>query len=120
MIRHFSLLITCVLTIASLIVSCGGLSIDTSLKQSYQSYQKNDCEDVFYTLSYVERQMAPRTDLQPEISMLRGMCLEQQHLYQDAIGTYTFIMATFPESEYAYRAKARIKVLSEPVSPTPK
>jgi TolA-binding protein len=47
----------------------------------------------------------------PEVSMMRGLCLERQKLFIDAAQTYQFIMASYPQSEYAYRARARLETL---------
>jgi hypothetical protein len=51
--------------------------------------------------------------MQPEISMLRGQCLERQSLFVDATQTYLFIINRFPMSEYSYRAKARLETLRQ-------
>jgi outer membrane protein assembly factor BamD (BamD/ComL family) len=69
-----------------------------------------------------------RPYLQPEISLLRGQCLERQNLFVDAAQTYQFIIGRYPHSEYAYRARARLETLrqlghhqqpAEPASVTP-
>jgi TolA-binding protein len=49
--------------------------------------------------------------MQPEISLLRGQCLERQALFIDAMQTYQFIITQYPASEYAYRARARMDTL---------
>ena len=46
-------------------------------------------------------------------SMLRGQCLERQKFYMDAVQTYQYIITQFPESEYAFRAKARLDTLHQ-------
>ena len=51
--------------------------------------------------------------MQPEISLLRGQCLERQALFVDAMHTYQFIVTNYPASEYAYRARARMDTLRE-------
>ena len=43
--------------------------------------------------------------------MLRGLCLERTMMFIDAAQTYQFIIATYPQSEYAYRARARLETL---------
>lgn len=45
--------------------------------------------------------------------MLRGQCLERQKLYVDAVQTYQFLIAKYPSSEYAYRARARLDTLAQ-------
>jgi hypothetical protein len=51
--------------------------------------------------------------MQPEISLLRGQCLERQALFVDAMQTYQFIVTNYPASEYAYRARARADTLRQ-------
>jgi len=51
--------------------------------------------------------------MQPEISLLRGQCLERQALFVDAMQTYQFITSHYPASEYAYRARARMNTLRQ-------
>ncbi len=43
--------------------------------------------------------------------MMRGQCLERQKMFVDAAQTYQFIIASYPQSEYAYRARARLETL---------
>jgi hypothetical protein len=64
-------------------------------------------------LSQTERRIRSRPYLQPEISLLRGQCLERQALYLDAIQVYRYMLATHPHSEYSYRAAARLETLRE-------
>jgi hypothetical protein len=64
-------------------------------------------------LSKVDRQSRARRYIQPEVSMLRGQCLERQKLYVDAAQTYQYIMTQFPYSEYAFRARARLDTLAQ-------
>ncbi len=47
-------------------------------------------------LSRAERRIRARPYLQPEISLLRGQCLERQSLFVDAAQTYHFIIARYP------------------------
>ncbi|WP_163832728.1 tetratricopeptide repeat protein [Spartinivicinus ruber] len=97
-----------------LISGCASHRINQELDFAYQHYDNGNCVGTFHSLSRVDRMIRaqPRRFLQPEVSMLRGLCLERQGLYMDAIETYRFIQQTYPQSEYAYRAKARIRVLT--------
>ncbi|AYF90318.1 tetratricopeptide repeat protein [Pseudomonas sp. JS3066] len=104
------------LIILTLLVAVGGCtrwSLDHHLNSAYRSYEKGDCEDVMLELSKAERKSRSRQYLQPEISLLRGQCLERQRLFVDAAQTYQFIIARYPTSEYAYRAKARLETLEQ-------
>ncbi|MDE1463667.1 tetratricopeptide repeat protein [Spartinivicinus poritis] len=101
-------------TTGVLLVGCASHRINQELDFAYQHYDNGNCVGALHSLSRVDRMIRsqPRRFLQPEVSMLRGLCLERQGLYMDAIETYRFIQQTYPQSEYAYRAKARIRVLT--------
>jgi hypothetical protein len=62
-------------------------------------------------LSKVDRESRSRRYVQPEVSMMRGQCLERQKLFVDAAQTYQFIMTQYPYNEYAFRARARLETL---------
>jgi TolA-binding protein len=81
------------------------------LNNAYSAYDRGNCEQVMLELSKVERSSRARPYVWPEVSMMRGQCLERQKLFIDAAQTYQFIMASYPQSEYAYRARARLETL---------
>ncbi|MCU1718840.1 tetratricopeptide repeat protein [Pseudomonas sp. 5P_3.1_Bac2] len=95
------------------LVGCSRYSLDSNLNDAYKAYDRDDCAAAILALSKAERSSRTRRYVQPEISMLRGQCLERQALYVDAIQTYQFILSQYPASEYAYRARARIDTLSQ-------
>ena len=103
-----------ILLIAALAVSvvgCTRWSMDHHLNNAYRAYKVGDCERVTLELSQVDRESRTRRSVQPEVSMLRGQCLERQKLFVDAAQTYQFIINQYPSSEYAYRARARLDTL---------
>ncbi|MCY1217370.1 hypothetical protein D9M68_518220 [compost metagenome] len=102
-----------ILTLLAAVGGCTRWSLDHHLNNAYRSYEHGDCEDVMLELSKAERKSRSRQYLQPEISLLRGQCLERQSLFVDAAQTYQFIIARYPTSEYAYRAKARLETLQQ-------
>jgi hypothetical protein len=105
-----------VLIIAALAVSvvgCTRCSMDHHLNNAYRAYNVGDCERVTLELSQVDRQSRSRRYVQPEVSMLRGQCLERQKLFVDAVQTYQFIISQYPSSEYAFRARARLDTLQQ-------
>ncbi len=83
------------------------------MDSAYESYAGGDCQSALLALSQAERMGRPGNGMQPEISLLRGNCLERQGLYVDAAQTYRFIQSRFPYSEYAWRAKARLDTLQQ-------
>lgn len=105
--------IVMILVLTTVLGGCTRLAMDSHLNGAYQSYARGDCDQVMLQLSKVERESRARRYVQPEVSMLRGQCLERQKLYVDAAQTYQFIMAQYPYSEYAYRARARLDTLDQ-------
>ena len=93
------------------VTGCTRWSMNHHLNNAYSAYDRGNCEQVMLELSKVERASRARPYVWPEVSMMRGLCLERQKMYIDAVQTYQFIMASYPQSEYAYRARARIETL---------
>ncbi|MHC8357797.1 tetratricopeptide repeat protein [Pseudomonas sp. LB3P81] len=93
------------------VVGCTRFSMNHHLNNAYSAYERGNCDQVTLELSKVERASRARPYVWPEVSMLRGLCLERQKLFVDAAQTYQFILASYPQSEYAYRAQARLETL---------
>ena len=95
------------------ITGCTRWSMNHHLNNAYSAYDRGNCEQVTLELSKVERASRARPYVWPEVSMLRGLCLERQKLFVDAAQTYQFIISQYPSSEYAYRARARLDTLQQ-------
>lgn len=93
------------------VTGCTSWSMNYHLNNAYRAYKSGDCQRVQLELSETERKARARPWIQPEISMLRGQCLEREKFYVDAAQTYQFIIASYPNSEYAFRARARLETL---------
>lgn len=103
-----------IIVLVTLSVGCSSRSaLDHHLDTAYKQYEQGDCDKVMLELSQAERRTRPRDNLQPEISMLRGQCLERQGLFVDAAETYRFIQSRYPTSEYAFRGRARLETLRQ-------
>ncbi len=102
-----------VLALALSAAGCTRWSLDYHLNNAYHEYNRGNCERALLELSKAERKSRSRNYLQPEISLLRGQCLEREKLFVDAAQTYQFIIARYPTSEYAYRARARLDTLQQ-------
>ncbi len=102
-----------VISLMVLLSGCTRWQADYHLDSAYRYYAEGNCKRVSLALSQAERQIRARPYLQPEISLLRGQCLEREHLFVDAQQTYQFILSHYPQSEYAYRAKARLSTLEQ-------
>ena len=95
------------------LTGCNRYSFDHHLNSAYEAYDRGECEAAILSLSKAERNSRSRRYMQPEISLLRGQCLERQALFVDAMQTYQFIVTNYPASEYAYRARARMDTLRQ-------
>ena len=95
------------------VVGCTRWSMNHHLNNAYRAYEDGDCARVALELSQAERKSRSRSYLQPEISLLRGQCLERQALYVDAAQTYQYLIQQYPGNEYAYRARARLQTLEK-------
>ncbi|MDQ0122646.1 hypothetical protein J2W17_001591 [Pseudomonas lini] len=93
------------------VTGCTRWSMNHHLNNAYSAYDRGNCEQVMLELSKVERASRVRPYVWPEVSMMRGQCLERQKLFIDAAQTYQFIIASYPQSEYAFRARARLDTL---------
>lgn len=102
-----------ILTLALSTLGCTRWSLDRHLNNAYHAYSQGECEEVMLELSQAERRSRSHGYLQPEISLLRGQCLERQSLFVDAAQTYEFIISRFPASEYGFRARARLETLHQ-------
>lgn len=101
------------ISIGVLLSACTRLQADYHLDNAYRYYSEGNCNQVSLELSQAQRQIRARPYLQPEISLLRGQCLERDNMFVDAEQTYRFIVSRYPGSEYAYRAKARLDTLEQ-------
>lgn len=105
--------IVMILVLLATVSGCTRWSMNSNLNSAYRDYERGDCDAVMLELSKVDRQSRARRYIQPEVSMLRGQCLERQKLFVDAAQTYQFIITQYPYSEYAFRARARLDTLSQ-------
>ncbi|MBZ9784085.1 tetratricopeptide repeat protein [Pseudomonas sp. REP124] len=94
------------------VTGCTRFAMNHHLNNAYSAYDRGNCEQVMLELSKVERDSRARPYVWPEVSMMRGQCLERQKMFIDAAQTYQFIIASYPQSEYAYRARARLETLA--------
>ena len=106
---RIALLLTCIV----LLSACSRMSQDYHLNEAYRAYGQGNCDDALLKLSQAERGSRSRSYLQPEISLLRGQCRERQSFFTDAAQTYLFIIKRYPDSEYAFRARARLDTLRQ-------
>lgn len=94
------------------LAGCASQNHDSDINNAYRAYERDNCEQVYLHLSSAERRSRYRAhQRQPELSLLRGLCLERQGLYLDAAQTYLYLQQYYPHNEYSYRASARLETL---------
>lgn len=84
-----------------------------ALDDAYEAYSAGDCGQVMLSLSQASRYGRYSDPVRPEIALLRGLCLERQALFPDAIKTYEFMIQKYPSSEFSFRARARLETLEQ-------
>jgi len=102
-----------ILAVLATLAGCTRWSMNHHLNSAYRAYDRGDCAVVARELSEVDRASRERRYIQPEVTLLRGLCLEREKLYVDAAQTYQFLINQFPGHEYAYRAQARLETLQK-------
>ena len=102
-----------ILILALSAAGCTRWSLDHHLNNAYRAYERGDCQQVMLELSQAERKSRSRGYLKPEISLLRGKCLEGQTLFVVGGKTNEFSIGRYPASEYAFRARARLETLQQ-------
>ena len=66
------------------VTGCTRWSMNHHLNNAYSAYDRGNCEQVMLELSKVERASRARPYVWPEVSMMRGQCLERQKMFVDA------------------------------------
>jgi outer membrane protein assembly factor BamD (BamD/ComL family) len=78
---------------------------------AYSDIRKAKFQEALGELSAAENYIKPSPALQAEIAFLKGQCYEGLNKIPEAIGSYKYLVAIFPESIYAYQAKERLQAL---------
>ena|SRR5215216_665688 len=79
--------------------------------RAYSAISDGRFDSALARLAEAEKHTPPTPQLQAEISFLRAKSYEGLKQTPDAIGTYKYIVATFPQSSYAFQATERLKLL---------
>jgi outer membrane protein assembly factor BamD (BamD/ComL family) len=105
-------------SLALLIALLPGLCACTSLAQrgsvdlAYQAYGKGDYTAALTKLSFAEALHNEMTAQQhAEILLLKGRCLEGLGNRGEAASLYEYLCKTYPDTEFAARAKGRLEEL---------
>jgi outer membrane protein assembly factor BamD (BamD/ComL family) len=82
-----------------------------ALGRAYGSYNKGNYVTALKRLSEAESYGTVSDQRHAEIYYLKGRCLEGMNNRGEAAGLYEFLIKTYPDSEFAARAKGRLEEL---------
>ena len=79
-----------------------------AIQWAYSDIEKGKYESALSNLSSAESYKEPTPELKAEILYLRALCYGKLERYDEAIGVLMYIIDKFPDSSYAYQAKATL------------
>lgn len=109
MIRYLYL----ILVSAALLLSGCALAQTGALARAYSAIKDGRYDSALIRLSEAEKYATPTPALQAEIGYLRGRSYEGLKRVPEAVGSYRYVVATFPDTEFAFQAKERLKELEQ-------
>lgn len=77
---------------------------------AYSDIEKGKYESALQNLSSAESYMKPTPELEAEILYLRAICYSKMGRQDEAEGVFRYIIDKFPDSSYAYQAKAKLGI----------
>ncbi|QHI69923.1 tetratricopeptide repeat protein [Tichowtungia aerotolerans] len=95
--------------IALLLCGCASMAQKGALVRAYKNYEKRDYEDVISLVAMSESYKTPTPELKSELAYLKAIALEKLGRKDEAQGIFLYLTEQFPDSEYAYRAKEKLK-----------
>jgi len=102
-----------VLVIASSLCGCGTFMQKGALSSAYRNYDKRDYEDTLSLVSQAESYASPAPELKAEMVFLKALALEKLEREDEAQGSLNYLVEQFPETEYGYRAKVKLKEIAD-------
>ncbi len=102
--------ITIVLLLVLLVTGCATAQ-KGAMGRAYSAIKDGRYESALARLSDAEKYVPPSPELQAEIAFLRGRSYEGMNRIPEAIGSYRYLVETFPKSIYGFQAKERLKIL---------
>ncbi len=118
MIRYFHI----ILAFAAILSGGCATAQRGAMSRAYKAIKDGRYDAAIARLSEAEKYVTPTPALQAEIAFLRGQSYEGLKRVPDAVGCYRYLVATYPESIYAYQAEERIEALEQsepPQAPVP-
>ena len=103
------------LLVALLACALGGCTIAQrgGIDLAYRAYNKKDYATALRKLAEAEKFRETSPALKAEIAYLRAKSYEGLGNTAEAIGCYRYVATQFPDSQYAFMAKEKVKELEQ-------
>ena len=110
--RHSLLVIALLFALFPVLCSCVSMARRGGIDAAYRAYKKGDYVTALRQLSQVESFRSEMPSQQhAEVLLLKGRCLEGLGNRAEAASLYEYLAKTYPDTEYAARAKGRLEEL---------
>lgn len=104
------------LVAAALLAGCASAQRGAMLR-AYSAIGEGRYEDALKRLHAAESYVDPSPALMAEIKFLQARSYDGMKQVPEAIGAYRYVIATYPQSIYAYQAKARLDIIDPAAAP---
>lgn len=98
-----------------ILAGCDGLAQRGALQFAYTDIKTGKYESALKNLSDAESYKKPTPELEAEMLYLKAVCYSGMGRHEEAIGLLVYIIDKFPDSSYAYQAKAKLVI--KPLQP---
>ena len=110
--RHSLLVFALLFALCPVLCSCVSMAQRGAVGLAYQAYKKGDYVTALRKLSEAESYHSDMSnERHAEISFLKGRCVEGMGNRAEAASLYEYVIKTYPDTEYAARAKGRLEEL---------
>ena len=85
---------------------------DGAMIRAYGAINAGRYDAALARLSEAERARPPLDELKAEINYLRGRCFQSSGRLSEAVGSYRYVVDTYPASPFAYQAQEQLKEIA--------
>lgn len=105
---HYILICICIASIMGCATAQKG-----AILNAYSSIDKGKYDSALKTLSHAEKYTDTTPQMMAEIIYLKAACYEGLNKPEDAIGILKYLLDKFPDSNYSYQAREKLKKLEK-------
>jgi outer membrane protein assembly factor BamD (BamD/ComL family) len=112
--RHSLPVLVLLLALLPALCSCVSMAQRGAVDLAYRAYNKGDYPLALRRLSRAESYHSEMSDRQhAEVLLLKGRCVEGIGNRAEAASLYEYLVKTYPDTEFAARAKGRLEELRQ-------